>query len=60
MKKYYLEVIGGTNPNQLYVVNADELSFDKDNIYCFRVNGKPVAMYPISRTVIKSVEVMDK
>ena len=55
MKKYYLEVIGGTNPNQLYVVNADTLTI-RDSYYKFEVNDNIVAMYPIYRTIIKSIE----
>ena len=55
MKKYYLEVIGGSNPNQLYVVNADTLTI-QDSYYKFEVNDNVVAMYPIYRTIIKSIE----
>jgi len=66
MKKYYLEVIGGSNPNQLYVVNADILKVNNDTrTYDFVNNPQngemvKVAMYPIERTIIKSIEVMDK
>jgi len=66
MKKYYLEVIGGSNPNQLYVVNADILKVNNDTrTYDFVNNPQngemvKVAMYPIERTMIKSIEVMDK
>jgi hypothetical protein len=66
MKKYYLEVIGGSNPNQLYVVNADILKVNNDTrTYDFVNNPRngemvKVAMYPIERTMIKSIEVMDK
>ena len=58
--KYYLEVIGGSNPNQLYIVNADKMEV-KDKIYEFTNNPYngvivSVAMYPIERTIIKSIE----
>ena len=59
MKKYYLEVIGGSNPNQLYIVNADYLIIGT-SYYKFEVNGNVVAIYPIDRTVIKSIEVTSK
>lgn len=59
MKKYYLEVIGGTNPNQLYVVNANHL-YIGERYYEFMVNGVGIAIYPIERTVIKSIEVTSK
>ena len=59
MKKYYLEVIGGSNPNQLYIVNADYLIIGT-SYYKFEVNGNVVAIYPIERTVIKSIEVTSK
>ena len=59
MKKYYLEVIGGSNPNQLYIVNADYLIIGT-SYYKFEVNGNVVAMYPIERTVVKSIEVTSK
>ena len=59
MKKYYLEVIGGSNPNQLYIVNADYLIIGT-SYYKFEVNGNVVAMYPIERTVIKSIEITSK
>ena len=67
MKKYYLEVIGGTNPNQLYVVNAASVTISVTNanysndIYEFwGEDGEPIAKYPINRTIIKSIEVMGK
>ena len=59
MKKYYLEVIGGSNPNQLYIVNADYLIIGT-SYYKFEVNGNVVAIYPIDRTVIKSIEITSK
>ena len=59
MKKYYLEVIGGSNPNQLYVVNANHLCI-LERYYEFMVNGVGVAMYPIERTIIKSIEITPK
>jgi hypothetical protein len=59
MKKYYLEVIGGSNPNQLYVVNADEFMIG-NSCYTFSVNYNVVAMYPIERTIIKSIEITGK
>ena len=59
MKKYYLEVIGGSNPNQLYIVNADYLIIGT-SYYKFEVNGNVVAMYPIERTIIKSIEITPK
>lgn len=62
--KYYLEVIGGSNANQLYVVNADKMEV-KDKMYEFinnPYNGVvvSVAMYPIERTIIKSIEIGDQ
>lgn len=62
--KYYLEVIGGVNPNQLYIVNADKMEV-KDKIYEFTNNPYngvivSVAMYPIERTIIKSIEIGDQ
>ncbi len=67
MKKYYLEVIGGTNPNQLYVVNAASVTISVTNasysndIYEFwSEDGEPIAKYPINRTIIKSIEVTSK
>lgn len=59
MKKYYLEVMGGTNPNQLYVVNANHL-YIGERYYEFMVNGVGVAYYPINCTVIKSIEEVKK
>jgi hypothetical protein len=58
MKKYYLEVIGGTNQNQLYVVNADYLNIGT-SYYKFEISGNVVAMYPIDRTIIKSIEIKE-
>lgn len=59
--KYYLEVIGGRNPGQLYVVNADNMMV-KDKTYEFINNPQNgviviVAMYPIEHTIIKSIEI---
>lgn len=59
MKKYYLEVIGGSNPNQLYVVNAEYLNISA-TYYKFEVKSNVVAMYPVDRTIIKSIEVINK
>lgn len=56
MKKYYLEVIGGSNLNQLYVVNADYLDIST-SYYKFLVKSNVVAIYPVDRTIIKSIEV---
>jgi hypothetical protein len=58
MKKYYLEVIGGTNTNQLYVVNADYLNIGT-SYYKFEISGNVVAIYPIDRTIIKSIEIKE-
>jgi len=58
MKKYYLEVIGGTNLNQLYVVNADYLNIGT-SYYKFEISGSVVAIYPIDRTIIKSIEIKE-
>ena len=60
MKKYYLEVIGGTNPNQLYVVNAASVTISdySNDIYEFwSEDGEPIAKYPVNRTIIKSIEI---
>ena len=53
MKKYYIEVIGGSK--ELYTLKADYLVIN-DNSYVFYVEGVIVAAYPISKTIIKSVE----
>jgi hypothetical protein len=53
MKKYYLEVIGGKQ--ELYTVKAESL-YINDRNYIFYVNTQIIASYPISITIIKSVE----
>jgi hypothetical protein len=60
MKKYYLEVIGGSNPNQLYVVNANYLHIGQ-RYYKFEAEDNVLlAVYPIERTIIKSIETSKK
>lgn len=55
--KYYLEVIGGQNTNQLYVVNAYEI-VTGEGYYRFVDEFRVmVACYPIEHTIIKSIEV---
>jgi hypothetical protein len=59
--KYHLEVIGGTNIHQKYIVNADKMEVN-NKMYEFinnPYNGYmvSVAYYPIERTIIKSIEV---
>jgi hypothetical protein len=53
LKKYYMEVIGASK--ELYTVKANHVSL-VDGCYRFYLNDEVVAMYPIVRTIIKSIE----
>ena len=53
LKKYYMEVIGASK--ELYTVKANHVSL-VDGCYRFYLNDEVVAMYPIQRTIIKSIE----
>lgn len=52
--KYYLEVVGGQK--ELYTVKANGYSIDSSGCYRFVLNDEVVAMYPIARTIVKSIE----
>ena len=54
MKKYYIEVIGGAK--SLYVVNASNMEINSKGCYIFSEGEDTVALYPINRTIIKSIE----
>jgi hypothetical protein len=56
MKKYYLEVIGGSRA--LYTVVCDKIRID--NAYQFYINNELVASYPIHKTIIRSIEIKDE
>ena len=56
MKKYYLEVIGGSRA--LYTVVCDKIRID--NAYQFYINNELVASYPIHKTIIRSIELRDE
>lgn len=58
--KYYLEVIGGSNVNQLYVVNAYDVEIEGNSYTFVDEDGKLIACYPSVCTIIKSIEVSDK
>ena len=60
MKKYYLEVIGGSRA--LYTVVCDEMRIDKDNNRCYQfyISNELMASYPIDRTIIRSIELKDE
>jgi phenolic acid decarboxylase len=60
MKKYYLEVIGGSRA--LYTVVCDEMTINKDNNRCYQfyINNELMASYPIHRTIIRSIEIKDE
>jgi hypothetical protein len=53
LKKYYMEVVGASK--ELYTVKANHVSL-VDGCYRFYLNDEVVAMYPIVRTIIKSIE----
>ena len=54
MKKYYIEVIGGAK--SLYIVNASIMEINSKGCYIFLEGEDTVALYPIDRTIIKSIE----
>jgi hypothetical protein len=60
MKKYYLEVIGGSR--ELYTVVCEELRIDKDNNRCYQfyINNELMASYPVDKTIIRSIELKDE
>lgn len=59
MNRYYIEVIN-SNKQQKRVIEADGLSWSDAGLYEFIVfeNGirKPIAYYPVSRTIIEKIE----
>ena len=54
MKKYYIEVIGGSK--LLYVVNSSNMEINSNGCYIFSDGNLIVALYPINRTIIKLIE----
>jgi len=60
MKKYYLEVIGGSRA--LYTVVSDEMRIynDTNRCYQFYINNELTASYPIDKTIIRSIELRDE
>jgi len=52
--KYYLEVIGGQK--ELYTVKAHDMQIDSYGCYVFKLDEKVIASYPITRTIVKSIE----
>ena len=52
--KYYMEVVGASK--ELYTVKANEMNIDGYGCYTFILDGTMIASYPISRTIIKSIE----
>lgn len=63
---YYLEVItGGELPKESYVLQADEMECNSHGFYYFfnriqdimgRYTIKPVAYFPINKTIITKIE----
>lgn len=61
MKRYYLDVITGSDFGVDYEVEADTYSYSESGCYTFyirddRRNLEVVASYPISRTIITRIE----
>ena len=52
--KYYMEVVGASK--ELYTVKANDMSIDSHVCYVFVLDGNVIASYPISRTIVKSIE----
>lgn len=52
--KYYLEVIGGQK--ELYTVKANDMIIGNNGCYVFVLDDNAIAMYPIERTIVKSIE----
>ena len=51
--KYYMEVVGASK--DLYTVKANRVSME-NGYYAFVLDNELIASYPISRTIIKSIE----
>ena len=60
MKKYYLEVIGGSRA--LYTVVCDEMKLNENNNRCYQfyISNELMASYPIDKTIIRSIELKDE
>lgn len=56
MKKYTGYVVGSHFVQYLEII-ADELIASSDGIYNFYLNKTLIALYPIGKTIIKSIEV---
>ncbi len=51
--KYYMEIIGGSK--ELYTVKANRVDVH-EGCYIFYMDNAMIASYPISKTIIKSIE----
>jgi hypothetical protein len=60
MKKYYLEVIGGSRA--LYTVVCDEMKINNDNNRCYQfyISNELIASYPVDNTIIRSIELKNE